>query len=68
MEMSETLLDYVLIPTVKAVVVVILVATAAGVLTWIERRILAFLQIRKGPNRVGPQGFFQWIADSSSSS
>src|SRR5512140_1277146 len=63
MEISESLLNYVLIPAVKAVVVVILVATAAGVLTYIERRTLAFLQVRKGPNRVGPEGLLQFVAD-----
>lgn len=61
--MSETLIRFVLVPAVKGLLTVILVATAAGVLTWIERRLLGRLQIRKGPNRVGPQGFFQWIAD-----
>jgi NADH-quinone oxidoreductase subunit H len=62
-EISESLLNYFLIPAVKAVVVVILVATAAGVLTYIERRTLAFLQVRKGPNRVGPEGILQFVAD-----
>jgi NADH-quinone oxidoreductase subunit H len=37
---------------------------AAGVFTWVERRALGFLQERLGPNRVGPFGFFQWIADT----
>ena len=37
---------------------------AAGVFTWVERRGLGFLQERLGPNRVGPFGFFQWIADT----
>ncbi len=63
MEVSESLLNYFLIPAVKAVVVVIVVATVAGILTYIERRTLAFLQVRKGPNRVGPEGVLQWVAD-----
>ena len=63
MDISESLLNYFLIPAVKAVVVVILVATAAGILTYIERRTLAFLQVRKGPNRVGPEGILQFVAD-----
>jgi len=37
---------------------------AAGIFTWVERRGLGFLQERLGPNRVGPFGFFQWIADT----
>jgi NADH-quinone oxidoreductase subunit H len=37
---------------------------AAGVFTWVERRLLAFVQERLGPNRVGPFGFLQWVADT----
>ena len=32
-------------------------------LVYIERRVCAFIQNRLGPNRVGPQGVFQTIAD-----
>jgi NADH-quinone oxidoreductase subunit H len=35
----------------------------SGVLTWVERRVAARIQSRVGPNRVGPQGILQWIAD-----
>ena len=63
MDISDSVLNYFLIPAVKAVVVVVLVATAAGILTYIERRTLAFLQVRKGPNRVGPEGILQFVAD-----
>ncbi len=37
---------------------------AAGVFTWVERRLLGFLQERLGPNRVGPFGVLQWVADT----
>jgi NADH-quinone oxidoreductase subunit H len=30
----------------------------------VERKLLAFFTVRKGPNRVGPWGLFQTIADA----
>jgi NADH-quinone oxidoreductase subunit H len=37
--------------------------TAAALLIWWERRLLAFWQDRYGPNRVGPFGLLQVVAD-----
>jgi len=45
------------------VVVLLAFVTIGGVLTWVERRISGFMQARLGPNRVGPQGVLQWVAD-----
>ena len=61
---SAEILYLVVIPAVKAVVYCTLMAIAAGVLTIIERRTLGFLQVRKGPNRVGWEGSLQWVADT----
>ncbi|PKM75937.1 MAG: NADH-quinone oxidoreductase subunit NuoH [Firmicutes bacterium HGW-Firmicutes-15] len=34
------------------------------VLIWLERKVAGFMQQRLGPNRLGPYGFFQTIADT----
>ncbi len=39
------------------------VAPFAGITSFIERRVAARMMSRVGPNRVGPQGILQWIAD-----
>jgi NADH-quinone oxidoreductase subunit H len=49
---------------IKAVVVAMALLTGFAYLTWYERRALARLQTRIGPNRAGPQGLLQPIADA----
>ena len=46
-----------------AVVVLAVLLAAAGVLVWVERRVLALWQDRYGPNRAGPFGVLQIVAD-----
>ncbi len=48
---------------VKLGVVVGVLFSTVSVLTWVERRLSAVIQDRWGPNRVGPFGLFQPIAD-----
>jgi len=54
----------------QLIIAVVWVALIVGVLlgmfsvmTWVERRTLAFMQFRLGPNRTGPFGVLQPIAD-----
>jgi NADH-quinone oxidoreductase subunit H len=56
--MNETLKYLLIIPGVLLVLVMI-----AAELIWVERRMLALWQDRYGPNRIGPFGIFQVIAD-----
>lgn len=47
---------------VVVVILLVILTTAAG-LIWLERRLLGLWQLRYGPNRVGPFGIFQVLAD-----
>ena len=68
MEFSEILNVY-LLPTaiivaqIFAIIVPLLIAVAY--LTYFERKVIASIQLRKGPNVVGPFGLFQPLADGA---
>ncbi|HXW83832.1 MAG TPA: complex I subunit 1 family protein, partial [Candidatus Binataceae bacterium] len=47
----------------SAVVFLVVAFPFAGIVSWAERRVWGRVQSRVGPNRVGPQGFVQWLAD-----
>jgi NADH-quinone oxidoreductase subunit H len=51
------------IDAVKALVIINLVMAAFAYTTWLERKVLARMQLRYGPNRAGPFGLLQPIAD-----
>lgn len=46
-----------------AVVYLLVISLIAGFTTVVERRIAGRIQSRIGPNRVGPYGAIQWLAD-----
>jgi NADH-quinone oxidoreductase subunit H len=58
-------MDYLLILewVIKAVVILLFCVTGFAYLTFYERRALARMQIRIGPNRAGPSGWLQPVAD-----
>ena len=58
-------MDYLLILEwiVKAGVILLFCVTGFAYLTFYERRALARIQVRIGPNRAGPSGWFQPVAD-----
>ena len=51
------------IHVIKAFVVANAVLVAFAYATWLERKVLGRMQLRYGPNRVGPFGLLQPIAD-----
>ena len=48
---------------IKAILVLAIISALAGFGTYIERKVLAFMQRRLGPTHVGPYGILQILAD-----
>ncbi len=57
------MLAYLLITVVEILVVFTAVLLIVAYMTLMERKVLGHIQVRFGPNRVGPFGLFQPIAD-----
>ena len=61
--MLENLIEAVII-VAKIVAILIPLMLGVAYLTFAERKIIGYMQVRIGPNRVGPRGWLQPIADA----
>ena len=53
-----------IVGSVKAVVIAVAIMSVVPILVWLERRLMGRFQVRLGPNRVGPFGLGQPLADT----
>src|ERR1700726_3855944 len=62
--MLDFLNNEIVVAIIKSAIVIFALLTAFAYMTLIERRVVAKLQGRLGPNRAGPAGMFQPVADA----
>lgn len=56
-------MNFFIISLIKAAIIAFVLLTALAYLQWIERKVIAHIQLRVGPYRVGPHGLLQPLAD-----
>jgi NADH-quinone oxidoreductase subunit H len=55
--------SFILLTLIKAVIVFAVLMTTLAYLQWVERKVIAHIQVRPGPYNVGPHGLLQPLAD-----
>src|ERR1039457_3788230 len=55
--------SFIVISLIKVAVVFAALLTTLAYLQWVERKVIAHIQVRPGPYRVGPHGLLQPVAD-----
>src|ERR1041385_9371211 len=54
---------FIIITLIKTAVIFAVLMTTLAYLQWVERKVIAHIQVRPGPYRVGPHGLLQPLAD-----
>ncbi len=62
--MISEYVNIIFLETYKILFLLVPVLVSVAMIVWLDRRIWAFVQKRRGPNVVGPFGLFQSIADA----
>ncbi len=57
-------ISLILIPAIKSIVLIVALLTGFAYLSYVERKLVARFQVRYGPNRAGPFGLLQPLADA----
>jgi len=55
--------SFIVLSLIKAAIVFAVLMTTLAYLQWVERKVIAHIQVRPGPYRVGPHGLLQPLAD-----
>jgi NADH-quinone oxidoreductase subunit H len=56
-------MEFLIATSIKLALIAFVLLTALAYIQWVERKVIAHVQVRMGPSRVGPHGLLQPLAD-----
>ena len=56
-------MEFLIATSIKLGLIAFILLTAVAYIVWVERKVIAHVQVRMGPSRVGPHGLLQPLAD-----